>query len=99
MTTAELAYAAGIIDGEGHITMPGHRVALGVGVNNTDERLIEWLNERWPGRLYTYPPNGNRQALYCWTLRRDGSIEFLRAILPYLVIKRETAEAALWCYV
>src|SRR5579872_5495369 len=54
LTEAELAYIAGIIDGEGHITVirsqrKNSRFPLytpRVGITNQSEVLIRWLDER-----------------------------------------------------
>ena len=47
LSTSEAAYLAGLIDGEGSITLSrkyrGENRQLGVSISNTDRRLLEWV--------------------------------------------------------
>lgn len=104
------AYLAGIIDGEGTITI--HRrlqkgvmpvYALYVGIANTSPALRKWLEERFPERVYVKKlpraKEHHRQA-YDFVLSGNRQVMvFLREIAPYLVIKREQAELVAQGYV
>jgi hypothetical protein len=95
------AYLAGIIDGEGCLSIgAGRRQKWGVvnynsimSVANTDIRLIKWLHSNFGGNFF----NGKQQRPtikkhYIWRVLRHKDIELLLlAILPYLIIKREQA--------
>ncbi len=60
-TEAELAYFAGILDGEGCLSLDNLKVRVSGGhrlyhnpclrVSNTDARLIAWIQARFPGRV------------------------------------------------
>ena len=71
-SVADLAYLAGLIDGEGHLTIEssvkaknrtskhpeGYRThVVLVNVTNTDVPMIEWLYYTFGGRLYLQLPN------------------------------------------
>lgn len=107
MTSAtEAAYLAGIIDGEGHVGAHCQRAGTGgrrsdswvafVSVSNTDRRLLDWLADRFGGAVTPVKP-GTLLSKPSWLWKREGrSAEpLLRAALPYLVLKREQADAAL----
>lgn len=99
MNKTDLAYVAGIIDGEGCIRI-GQRKKnsnyVGVGVGHTNEWLIRWLHFSFGGSVCSkkaWLPNQKPQ--WSWELRTRQACEFLKLILPYLKIKRPQAELAL----
>jgi hypothetical protein len=108
LTPEETAYIAGIIDGEGHIEIglgkktvsKQTRHAVSVVISNTDFELLAWLTQRLPGsyirqRVYT---KGKPHWKPAWTLRlhRRGSVKsLLTQVLPYLIVKRKRALAAI----
>jgi|SRR5215471_1605569 len=101
-TVAELAYTAGIIDGEGTVALtPWKRSFLPfVQVTNTDRRVIEWLKERFGGTVYVHVRSVSTVHKPRFNLRWTGkrSTALLTALLPYLVLKREQAELCLRYY-
>lgn len=105
MTAPEAAYIAGIIDGEGTITIvriskDGFSPVFSVRVTvaNTNARLIEWLAARGaatkmiPKRGGSYPQK-RQPYVAIWSTRKAASL--LREVSPYLVIKRDQANIAL----
>jgi hypothetical protein len=113
---AMYGYLAGILDGEGTITIcrseymnekmgkyrHGQRyLTVGfhvkVQVKNTDMRLMRWLKKRFGGEIY--PDKSIRPAhhkdIFVWHHAAESKQEFLLAVLPYLIIKREQAIVAL----
>ena len=101
----EWAYLAGMIDGEGSITITEHRRAdrpgymrrnLRVQIYGTDPRLMVWLQSHFGGRTYStreHQENRKAQLSIVWA---ESQIEpILLGALPYLVIKAEQAEIAL----
>jgi len=98
-TVTELAYTAGIVDGEGHIQLAlrsGVSLVLRVQVTNTKEELIDWLLLKFGGYKYKHPrklPN-HKQAFH-WHITENQGAEFLAAIRPYILIKRNQVELAL----
>ncbi|MDQ3964000.1 MAG: hypothetical protein M3277_08845 [Actinomycetota bacterium] len=94
----KLAYLAAIIDGEGCISRGDvqHR-QWQVTITNTSPELKRWLRPLG-GRFYWMPrqarPDGTlRRPIWVWKVvaARDV-LAVLRAVLPFLVIKRAKAE-------
>lgn len=106
----EKAYLAGIIDGEGCITINRRAVKgrapvyhLYVSIANTSPALKKWLDERFPERTYLHiikRKNPKHREGWNWVLSGNRQVMvFLREIAPYLVIKREQAELVAQGYV
>jgi hypothetical protein len=99
-TEAEIAYLAGIIDGEGSICAvinnDKKQPSLRVIVEMTDENVIKWIRERFEGQYCLHPRrNPNRKPMYQvkWVGRYAKNL--LRVVTPYLIGKRKQAELAL----
>src|SRR6266850_2550655 len=93
----QIAYAAGLIDGEGCVTvynLPGDRgIIAKVQVNLTMSAPLIKLQEWFGGDLCVCDPTHGQKKLQ-WAWRIQGKIpvtEFLNAIFPYLLIKQEQA--------
>jgi len=96
-----LAYAAGIIDGEGCVQYIAHRPKDRIGVRgyvrvsvgNTDLRLIGWLYEHFEGHVTSRPKQkqAHKQS-YDWVIASNKAIEFLKTVIPYMVIKKERSQ-------
>lgn len=91
------AYVAGIIDGEGSISIQKRgEVRVDVGMAEKAIPLLNWLYQTYGG---TVRPTGKEtekwQARYCWTLTTDPAICFLRKMKPFMRIKKDIAEAIL----
>ncbi len=101
MKKTDLAYAAGIIDGEGWIGIGrkgGKRLDsyCRVTVGNTNEWLVKWLQVTFGGTISISnrnPAKWKRQ--YYWNLNEHETLDFLKVIYPYLRIKRPQAEIAI----
>ena len=89
------AYAAGLVDGEGCITIENQRnhMYLLIQVCNTDPRVCIWLKERFGGAIRTQQQK-NWKRMYRWAVTTVKAKEFLTAIYPYLIIKKEQADIA-----
>jgi len=102
---ALLAYLAGIIDGEGSINITSTKApnsrnvshALRMSVTNTSEALMVWLIDTFgSGRQMSRNTNPGKWATrYDWVVYGHQAEVVLRAVLPYLVIKRDQARLAL----
>ena len=95
----QLAYAAGIIDGEGSFYIGcnkslNNKFNSRVYVVNTDIRLIQWLKQTFGGLTYSRKSikNQNWKTKYEWILEKSRIDEFCHKILPYLIIKKQHAE-------
>lgn len=98
----ELAYLAGIVDGEGCISFRQDSGSWTVAVTNTSVELETLL--RGIGGLFYYPARRASFKLdgtftkqrFEWKISRAWDVcRLLEALLPYLVIKRERAEQAI----
>ncbi len=88
MTEAEWAYLAGLIDGEGSISL-SHTVILRIG--NTDMGIIGWLIDRFPdAKVAKANSNTSYGHKLCLNVRWNGrnAIEVLTHTLPYLQSKK-----------
>ena len=110
MNEVDIAYIAGLFDGEGCISIakcapryegcsPYYRLV--VALVNTNEQAPRLLQSHFGGRVYLYGDNKSpRQggtARPCWHWRAGGPecVEFLRVVSPYLKLKANEARLAL----
>lgn len=78
---SDLAYTAGILDGEGWISANKPLVE----VHSTDPELCAWLKSRFFGKCYVKRPRGGRRQLYVWrgtsvALQRMRGVELLMKV-------------------
>lgn len=105
MRKTDLAYFAGILDGEGTITLaktqlssPNQRQTYFVRVQvvNTNEWLCQQLRFAFGGSVALHrKTEGSWKPAYRWLGTKDVAYRFLKAILPYLHLKRLLAELAI----
>lgn len=101
----DIAYLAGIIDGEGSIyignfscnpktKMPYFQT--NIQVSNTDEPLIQWLKDTFGGlinkRTRKQHPANSRKQVYIWTVSGERLTHLCEILIPYLICKRKQAE-------
>jgi hypothetical protein len=98
-----VAYTAGFFDGEGCVNIarylqrgrPYHTLAI--IFTNTDFDVLEWLHQRWGGYL-TRPvvrANSRWRPYRSLHLSAGPAGPLLRAMLPYLIVKKSEVEIAL----
>ncbi len=98
MKKTDLAYTAGIIDGEGCIGIQKttYANAIYVAVVNTNEWLIRWLRFCYGGNIRIEKSRGpNNKPQFRWAIHTKQAGEFLKLVSPYLRLKRPQAELAL----
>lgn len=104
---ARLGYTAGIIDGEGCISIAKYTKvgkasvyhSLQVQVGSTDEWLCQWLKMQYGGCVSYRPSSRPRwNDAWNWSVSGRKAAEFLKLLLPYLQLKRPQAEIALEFY-
>ena len=99
-----LAYAAGIIDGEGCITITknkatqkgavaSHYHSLRIEVSMCDKKVIDFFYENFGGAR-TAKARPNHKPYYKWAITSAAAEEFLKTIYPYLVGKIDQADLA-----
>ena len=101
---SQLAYAAGLLDGESCIGAYNIRQAtetkspyaqVTVVVGMVTPFAVKFLHEMFGGTLIIKKPKDTRRLVFCWTVRNLQAEECLRRVLPFLREKREQAEVAL----
>jgi len=100
-----LAYAAGLFDGEGSIFIgkvktsrnkSGLLFRLHIEMCNTNEPAVRWMQLYFGGSVYErYADSDARRTLWSWQLRGKKALEFLKIISLYLRIKKLQAELAI----
>jgi hypothetical protein len=100
MTETEAAYIAGIVDGEGCLSVrkQGRSFGVSIIVVQKDPVIPHWLVPRCGGHvdLVTRKSWGAVRTYFRWTLGgKDKIVPLLTGILPYLIMKRERARLCL----
>lgn len=99
-TIAEIAYLAGIIDGEGSIYIGNFSCnpktgakyyQTNVEVTNSSKPMIDWLFRIFGGLVTQYTekqsPKNARKTYWRWTVSGDRVTHVCELILPYLTAK------------
>ena len=109
MKKTDLAYMAGIIDGEGYISLArrnskrnksGIRYDIQVGVTNTNKWLLETFRFAFGGSI-SKKKKGYEKSLpssqdcFNWQVGNKQALIVVRTLLPYLRLKRPQAELAI----
>lgn len=103
---SKFAYAAGIIDGEGSISISkrGNSYGVSVDVGMKDGRVIDFLYGTFGGNIrvrhHEETHFGNSYSykdfdMISWYLKCQKAKEFLRRIYPFLRVKKRQAELAI----
>lgn len=104
MTKTEIAWLAGLLEGEGWFgdfaLRSGKRRTPGISLCMTDrdvvERAAKLMGDRHVSHLPAKPP---RQAKYEVRLSGGPAISVMRTVLPYMGERRgEAIETLLWLY-
>jgi hypothetical protein len=95
-TNTECAYLARILDGEGCISRLTKQRRWTVSIASTDVHLITWL-ERIGGTKTTPQLSAlSRKIVWKWQVASHRDIQLLlKAVLPYLIIKKEKSLQAI----
>lgn len=109
LSSSDLAYAAGLFDGEGHIciyystsgrTKKSYpRYGLRVQIGQTEIAAIKWMHETFGGNVtrsrhkISYK-SGNHER-WNWTVATGRAAQFLRATRPFLKLKGDEADIAI----
>ena len=83
------AYAAGLFDGDGCVSVSGKSLIVSIG--SVDINPLAFIFELFEGNITDYQPKGNRQLTHTWTVYGKNAGTFLRSILPYLITKKSQA--------
>lgn len=100
MLEYQLGYLAGLIDGEGTITLylrsDVQTMRMRVVVYSTTEEVIEWLLVHFDGKKQKMGRRANpkHSQEFAWYLDGDKAYDLLELIFPYLIIKKAKAQVA-----
>ena len=88
------AYTAGIIDGEGSISLSvdGEAFKGVVIVDSTTQELVEWLRKEMGGGCYKLKQRKNRKQQHRWRLYGKRAAMLLQRLYPYLIVKKKHAK-------
>lgn len=106
LTDIQLAYIAGLIDGEGCISIHigqdkrgrKRRFDVWINISNTDVRMLAWLKATvGAGDIHVASKRVNPRwnTAYGWRVTGRYAADLLRLVKDYLVIKTDQAEIAL----
>ena len=104
LAMVELAYAAGILDGEGCVSLEkangrpnkrGYRISLFATISNTNKPLLQWLKDKFGGQVKQYKKRVGRKTCWVWRICAKQAAEFLEAVRPYLIVKLSEVDLAL----
>lgn len=99
LSNIEIAYLAGLIDGEGTISLRTHKYKITpfIQISTSDVKLIDYLaskiNLNW--KIIRQPISSSElQKKTCYQIGKVGFniIEFLKKIEPHLIVKKELAQ-------
>lgn len=103
MTDIQIAYFAGLFDGEGCVMVirsvgsggvKGHRIVI--TVSNTNAAPIDALANAWGGWVLNHKARNPKHSDYKeWSLRGRAAVPFLTAIRPHCLIKGPQIDLAL----
>lgn len=107
MKKTDIAYIAGLVDGEGYIgikkdrgykcqerTTPGFHARIQIRM--VDEDAIKFISESLGGWYYKEKPNcAQGRPLYCYQATDKRAEEIIKTIAPYLKIKKNVADAVI----
>lgn len=99
--SSKLAFLAGIIDGDGSISITvinrkdwnGYSFQPHIAIGMTSRKLCKWVQHHFGGNLYGYKAISDRHQKM-FHLRITGKIaltNLLKELLPYLLIKKQAA--------
>lgn len=96
-------YLAGIIDGEGTVRVDVSNYVYRyprIAVVNTHKPLLDAIQREFGGSVKTHDKNRvalhpNWSDAWAWTTAGKNAVVILNAVLPFLIVKREAAEAVL----
>lgn len=105
-TVADLAWAAGIIDGEGSIFVMTQKrkdrerdtnYILRVSVQSTDPYMTKELQSLWPAAEFSVQRDKREECSNTlkWQVNGKKATKFLKEILPFMRVKHKQAKLAI----
>lgn len=95
----DIAYVAGIVDGEGFIGFnqkDGKYLRVVLEVRMTNLELIKALHDQFGGSFAVCKIRGtNNKQQYRWQVSSNVAVSFIQQIQPYMIVKREQIKTVL----
>jgi hypothetical protein len=105
MKQTDIAYIAGLVDGEGYIGIRkttvrkdcfNHSYHARIQIRMVDEPAIKFITDTLGGNYYREKPHcNNGKPLFCYQSSDKKAEHILQTILPYLKVKKRSAETVL----
>lgn len=102
MEITDIAYVAGLFDGEGYVDIyqastsknsKSPSLMLRVIISQKDGGIMNWLEEKFGG--YVRMEKRKESWIYRWDIRSQQAKQFLESILPFLKIKTAQVKLAI----
>jgi hypothetical protein len=102
MEITNIAYVAGLFDGEGYVDIYSASTSkasksislmLRVVISQKDGAIMNWLENNFGGHVRMEKRKEN--WIYRWDIRSQAAKQFLQLILPFLKIKTEQVKMAI----
>jgi hypothetical protein len=97
----EAAYVAGLLDGEGTISITStwantYAIRVAVGMSVVAEEIITLLHEAYGGRVHPMKPQNERcSPKLRWQVQGELAYDVLAETRPYLILKAPQADLAM----
>lgn len=99
MNNTDLAYTAGILDGEGSITLTKRAKQNPypvISVDSTDRELLEWLKTNFGGCIVIKKKTKDHHSqAWTWRLQQRAALSLLEKLIPFMKIDRKIYRAHL----
>ena len=107
MRKIDIAYIAGLVDGEGYLGIKKTKAYkcqdrktngyhARIQIRMVDEAAIKFIAENLGGWYYKEKPNAkNGRPLFCYQSSDKSAEIILKTLLPYLRVKKESAKTVL----
>lgn len=101
MKKEDIFYTAGLIDGEGTITLTRQSKqqmrSPAVSVSSTTKELVDYMRDTHGGYVVTLgkPRKKHWKQAWHWQISHNGAIEILKSVTPYLREPKKRARAQL----
>jgi hypothetical protein len=97
LVEVEKTYLAGIVDGEGTVTLMRHHKnetpVPCVSVANNNLALLQWIKDRLGGHISSKKVyNIWHKKSYVWLAKQDRALRILNEIKKYLLVKKPQAD-------
>lgn len=92
----ELAYTAGLFDGEGSLSIfkcsRGNSYGLSIAIQITDKEVLDYISSLFGGKVTSIKRReNNKRDTWTWSLHSLKAKSFLVKIYPFLRLKKESA--------